>query len=200
MCSPAAIPYIVMAVAAAAESYSQYEQGKFQEGVAKYNARQSENEAVRLRNKGTEEENKLRRNTAEIISNQRAAAAASGVDVDSGSVLQLQEDSALLGEVDALRLRQNFEDQAVSLEDQADLSRAQGKNARKQGKMSLITGGLMAASYGAQAQGAGAGAAPPSVVDPTTGAIMSPNIQGQSVSPSWYNSNSSAWLSSRSTK
>lgn len=185
MCYPW-VPYVIMAAAAAFQGYSQYQQGKFEEGVSKYNARQAENEAARVRNKGVEEENKRRRMTAELIGSQRASAGAFGVDVDSGSVLQLQEDTSLLGEVDALRIRSNFEDQAKGLDDQAELERARGRNARKQGRNALISAGLQAASFAAS--GYTPGAADTTATNSTAVASQG----GSGVNPSWYSSNSMA--------
>ena len=179
MCNPAVIPYVIAAVAAAAEGYSNYQEGKFNKGVSEYNARQLENQATRTRNKGTEAENEQRRRTAELISTQRAQAAGQGVDVDSGSALQLQEDAVLLGEVDALRIRENFSQEAESLEDQARLEIAKGKNAYKTGRRSLISGGIVAGGKAYQGSTAAGGPG-----------------YGTEVSSSWYNSNSAATQSS----
>ena len=191
------VPYAIMAVTAAAKSYGDYEQGKYEEGVSKYNARASENDATRVRNKGVEEENKLRRQTAELIGSQRASAAAFGVDVDKGSAFQLQQDSALLGEVDALRVRSNFEQQAKGLDDTAKSELARGKNARKQGRNSLLTGALTVASFGASGYNAqmGANAEAAAKASASSETVTS---TGTSVNPSWYNSNSAA-RSTRST-
>lgn len=150
MCEPTTIAYGVLALSAVIQGYSSYEQGKFDEGVAKYNARQDENQATQTRNKSTEEENKQRRFTAELISKQKAEAAAGGVDINSGSALQLQTDSALLGEVDALRIRQNFGDAANSLDDRAGLTLAKGDNARKSGRNEFGASLISAAGQGVQ--------------------------------------------------
>lgn len=57
--------------------------------------------------RGVEEENKVRRSTADLISTQRATAGARGVRIDTGTPAMLQIDTARLGEVDALRVRRN---------------------------------------------------------------------------------------------
>jgi hypothetical protein len=139
MCEPVSIGMAIVAVASAAmQAKSQREQGKFQHGTAKYNARVAENEAVETANVGTEEEMKHRRATAELLSKQRAKLGAAGVSLGSGSALQLQEDTQTLGEVDALRIRSNFRSQAAALETGAELTRAEGKFAESAGKKAAI--------------------------------------------------------------
>jgi len=136
MCNPQAAVMIVTAVMSA---YQQREQGQFEEGVAKYNARQGENEAVRTRNAGVEAENIHREKVAQLISQQRAAIGAGNLDLDSGSSLRLVTDSESMGDADALRIRSNYEDRAKALESGAALSLAEGKNARKQANIGATT-------------------------------------------------------------
>jgi len=128
MCHPAAI-YAV----AALQAYNSYEQGRYARDVGRYNERLLQNEAIRTRNKGTAEEMKQRERTAQLISKQKVAAAASGVEVGGGSAAKLREDTALLGEVDALQIRSNFQDKARSLEYQAYLAERQGEHAYRAG-------------------------------------------------------------------
>lgn len=108
-------------------------QGRYKKGVADYNARVSENEAQEVRSAGVEAENIQRRKTAELLSKQKAQIGASGIELSSGSALQLQEDTTTLGEADALRIRSNFEAKALSLETGADLTRGQGEFAKSAG-------------------------------------------------------------------
>lgn len=112
------------------QASAQEAEGEYQEGVAQYNARVQENEAVETRNKATEEENIHRRKVAGLLSQQRAELGASGVQLTSGSALQLQENTITLGEADALRIRSNYDSQVASLETSADLTRSQGEFAK----------------------------------------------------------------------
>lgn len=130
MCEPATIAYAAAAVIGAA---SAYQQGRERRAAGEYNTRVSENEATRLRNISIDEENKQRRATAELISRQRAQLAAANIDIGSGSALQLQEDTALLGEIDALNIRENFAAQASSLDTEAALTQGQGRAAGRAG-------------------------------------------------------------------
>lgn len=139
MCEPATIMAVTTVVAGAFTARQQYQQGKFQKGVADYNARVAENQAEKTRAAGVERENIQRRKTAELISRQRAQIGAAGIDIGSGSALQLQEDAETLGEIDALRIRSNFEDRALALETGADLTRAEGRNAAKAGRTKAFT-------------------------------------------------------------
>lgn len=152
MCDPVSISVAVMATGTLMQGYAAKQQGEFENDVSKYNARQLDNEATRTRNKGTEEEIKLRDKTAQLTSLQRAQLGASGVNVDSGSALSLQEDAELIGEADALRIRSNFSDAATSLEDQSDITRSQGRASLQAGqnafKASILkAGGSVAAQW-----------------------------------------------------
>ncbi len=133
MCSVVGVQIGLTIASAVAASYAQKKQGEHEDDVAKYNARVTENEAEKVRSKGVEEENIQRQKTAQLLSKQRAALGAANVDLASGTPLDIQEDTVLLGEVDALRIRSNFDTEAESLEEQASLTRGQGKAARRQG-------------------------------------------------------------------
>ena len=146
MCDPVTATLVTSAVIG---SYSQQQQGEYANDVAKFNARQQENDATRVRNKGLEAEQASREKTAQLTSLQRAQLGASGVDVESGSAFSLQQDTETQGEVDALRIRGNFLDKAQVLDDTAVLTRDQGRNAERAGNFgafaSLLGGGAQAA-------------------------------------------------------
>lgn len=138
MCEPTTIMTAVTIASAAFTAQQQRAQGKFQKGVAEYNARVAENEAEETRAAGVERENIQRRKTAELISKQRAQLGAAGIDLGSGSALQLQEDAEILGEADALRIRSNFEARAGSLETSAELTESQGEFAESAGRNAAV--------------------------------------------------------------
>lgn len=150
MCEPATIATTLAVVSTVAKGYAAKQKGDFDYGVAKYNSRRLENEATQIQNRGTEDENKQRRATAELISKQRARLAASGVDVESGTASQIQDDTALLGEVDALRIRSNAIDQAQVSQDNSQLTLRQGRAARNAGDTAF---GISLLSAGANAAG-----------------------------------------------
>jgi len=145
MCDPMTIALTLSAVSTVAQGYQAKQQGEFREGVGEFNTRQLENQAVQTRNVGVEEENRRRLQTAQLQSEQKAAFAAAGVDVGSGSALQIQEDTETIGEVDALRIRSNIENRAVAMESQAAIELESGRAAKKAGEnmfaLSLIEAG-----------------------------------------------------------
>lgn len=145
MCDPAAA---VMVVSMVVGAYSSHEQGQAQKSAARFNARESENEAVRTRNKGVEEEVKHRQKVAQLISRQRAQLGASNVDLNTGSAFDIQEDARILGDADALRIRSNFEDQSGSLSRSADLINFQGDAAARAGNISAAGSLISAAGKG----------------------------------------------------
>lgn len=144
MCDPATAALVLSAASTVAAVYSQKQQADYQADVNRYNARQQENEATRVRNIGVEEENKQRQQTAELLSRQRAQLGAANVELTSGSPLQLQEDTLTLGEADALRIRSNYQAQAQALEESAGLTRNQA-GAIEAGGRSTFAGSLLSA-------------------------------------------------------
>lgn len=138
MCDPATAYVALTAFTAISGANQAYQQGKYEQGVANYNARVLENQAQEVRNQGNEAENAHRQRVAELVSKQRAQLGASGVSLDSGSPLQLQEDAYTLGEADALRIRGNYTDKVNSLNTEATLTREQGKYAKSAGRNAAI--------------------------------------------------------------
>jgi len=153
MCmDPVTMGMIASAASTVMQGYAAMQQGKYEQGVAEYNARRSENEAQKEKNIGVEQENKLRQQAAELRSRQRAQLGAAMVDIGSGSALALQEDTEMMAEIDARTLRGNYQDSAQSMMDEAELQRAQGKAAAKAGRNafmgSLLSGAGMTLSSG----------------------------------------------------
>jgi hypothetical protein len=109
--------------------------------VGQFNSKQYEMRADQFRKKGTEiarkgvaEENDLRSEVARIISSQRAGYAAGGVIINRGTPAAMQIGTARAGEVDALRIRDNYlsllDDNDFEIKQslgQAELSRIQGQ-------------------------------------------------------------------------
>lgn len=134
MCEPTMIAGGAILVSSLFTAQQQRAKGKHQQGVAEYNARVAENEAQQIRNVGVEQENVQRSKTAELQSKQRAQLASRNIDLTTGSALQLQEETAELGEVDALRIRSNTENRVEAALSQADLTRREGQFASESSK------------------------------------------------------------------
>ena len=135
MCTPTLLLTAASTVMGAMQARAQ---GKYQEGVAKYNARVAENQAQETRRVGTEKEHLQRLRPARLLSKQRAQLGAAGVLLGTGSAAQIQEDTLTLGEADALRIRQTTEAQVGALETGAELTRSQGEMAAAAGKSKAI--------------------------------------------------------------
>lgn len=124
---------------------------RFDAQVAENNAELARRLAGDARERGRIEEQRQRLETSRLQGLQAAALAAGGVEVASGSPLQVLADSAGLGELDALQVRANAEREAYryllrgdDYDTQAQLSRARGRSALLQGAFrsggSLLTG------------------------------------------------------------
>ncbi|MCW3657539.1 hypothetical protein K6L27_05075 [Burkholderia cenocepacia] len=139
--------------AAATASADQY-----QAEVARINQRLSGQYAQQAIDDGENKVAAKQQQTSGLIGAQRAAMAANGVQLDSGTPLRLQEDSAQLGAVDALTIRNNaareaygYQVQGLSYGQQAQLDEASASNALSAGSLntfSSILGG--AASVGSK--------------------------------------------------
>ena len=103
-----------------------------------------ENEAEQTRTAGVEEENIQRQETAKLLARQRAQLGAANVSLTTGSALDIQEQTEIYGEADALRIKSSFERQASSLEQEAELTKATGLAAEEAGS-AAFTGSLLAA-------------------------------------------------------
>ena len=107
-----------------------------QAAAEQQNARIADAQALDAVKRGGIEELKLRRQMSIHQGQQRAMLAASGVDVDSGSPLDLQEASMREGEQDAAAIRFNasreawgYNVEAVNRRNAASAARAAGRNA-----------------------------------------------------------------------
>lgn len=138
MCHPA-VAYAAIAVAGAISAKASYDQGRFTKKVSDYNARVDENAAKDVLNKARIVESEERQKAAELQSRQRAILAARGVDINTGTALKVQEDTELIGQINAMRVRQSAEQQASALQQQATLTRAEGRNAKRQGTTKAIS-------------------------------------------------------------
>lgn len=155
MCEPTTIALAVTAVAGAfAQQRQANQRADYEQGVADYNSRVAENDAQSERTAATTAENAQRLKTARFISTQRAQLAASNIDINSGSALQIQEDTATLGEADALRIRATGDARVASLLGESELQTAAGKAAQANasnarfGNITSAVGGVLSSGAG----------------------------------------------------
>ena len=149
------------------------QQGKAASAAANYNAAVANNNAIIARqnaklaqSESLAEEQAVRNKTARQVGTAGAAIGASGITAE-GTALDVLEETAAMGELDALTVRwhgdlkaRNFQQQASGYESSAVLERMQGKAAQKNAAFSaagtLLSGVSSAASgYAKSSSGTG---------------------------------------------
>lgn len=115
-------------------------QGTYEKSVYDQNAKYAEQQAADAVDIGQEAEYRHRAGVRGLVGSQRAASAAQGIEIDSGSALDVQLESVGIGELDALTIRNNAAREAWGYKvEAADL--------RNRGKMAQFAGKTAAASY-----------------------------------------------------
>jgi len=120
--------------------------------MAEYNARVEERRAEQTKRVADLEEARQRNRVAKVLASQRAAIAASGLDLE-GSPLLVMEETAAEGELDALLIRHSGSVQEAQALSQAAADRMAGRAAKARGATravsTLLTGvGTLARHYG----------------------------------------------------
>jgi hypothetical protein len=113
--------------------------------VQDMNAILAERRAKDAQERGAREEQRKRQEVAALKGRQRAAMAANGVDLTFGSPLDTITDTAVLGELDALTIRQNTAREAYDYRVDAVNKRA-GAALSRSSADAAITGGYLAAA------------------------------------------------------
>lgn len=118
--------------------------------VAKYNAQVAENNASAERQRAAYEADITRGRVRQVVGAQRAAGAASGLDIRSGTPIAVLGDTAKSGELDVLARLYQGESAATAYQNDAQRFRAEGKAQQMGGFInagtSLLSGfGQMAA-------------------------------------------------------
>jgi hypothetical protein len=146
----------ISAVGAIQQGAAAASQARAQQGAQQYNAAVKEQNATVARQQAGAREEQQRRMSRQVLAQQRAALAQAGIGVGFGSALDIEEQSAIRAEMDALTIRYEGELQAKGLlasaqQDlfQGEMARAAGRNAQTASYISagssLLSG---AASYG----------------------------------------------------
>jgi hypothetical protein len=104
-------------------------QGYQAQQTNKANAAIQEIAAADAIDRGHAEEAVVRRQVAAFMGTQRTQIAASGVEMDSGSPSDLLADTAMLGELDALTVRNNAQREAFFPSANAEIFRNEADNA-----------------------------------------------------------------------
>jgi len=149
---------IMMGTQAVTSAYAQSEatkmQAKYAQQQGEANAKMMELEAEDTLARGEKESQNMRKKANLFQGKQRAALAASGVSMDSGSAQDILQETATMGVEDAMTIKNNAYREAWGLRSQANNARSEGRmgriGARFESKQTLLTGGMQAAAYGAE--------------------------------------------------
>jgi hypothetical protein len=168
MCEPTSIlamTAIVLTAVGGVQSYrAQKANADYQEQLGERNAEIGRRQASQERQIGNIDEERHLRKVRQLLGSQRAQQAANGLDINSGSALDLQAETAGFGGADAATIRSNSLRRAWGLEVGAvnDLNsgRAAAAESRNAATGTLIsTGASMASMYQPGMFGGGGGAA-----------------------------------------
>lgn len=146
-----------MCVSDVFNAVNSYQQGRYLDKVANVNAGISNQAADDAIARGSQEADQQRIYTDQVIGAQRTGFAGNGIDVNTGTAGQIQNDTAALGELDALTIINNAAREAYGYRVQAMDQRQQGRLARWQGNMAA-TGSILGGMEKAASFGAGGGA------------------------------------------
>lgn len=144
MCWMALIPAAIAVVGGVMQAQNSKQQGDYSSDMLQKNAAFKNKAADETEIAGNTSADWQRVKTKQAIGTQRTALAANGVDVNSGSASQLQDDTAMLGELDALTIQNNAAREAYGYRVQAtqdlDNSVQVVKNAKSSGIGSILGG------------------------------------------------------------
>lgn len=141
----AAFGVLASLVSAGAQASAARAQAQQQYQVAQYNRQLALNQSAYARQKAQVEERNLRIRQMKQLGTMRANYGASGVDIDSGSPLDVLEESAAFAELDALNVRHAGEVEATGYENTARLEDFRGGAALSEGKRVARTALLLGA-------------------------------------------------------
>lgn len=140
-----------------AEGQGYAARGRFEQAAANIGADSAEWLAADAIRRGDREATEVKKAGRQVRGAQRASMAAQGINVDSGSALAIQEETADLAEEDAETVKGNawreafgYKTQATRMRTEGDLARRAG---RKKAQQTFLTGGMQAVGYGLQGYG-----------------------------------------------
>lgn len=153
MCAVAAIPFIIMGVAAAAKGVSGLVAGSAEAKIAETDAELARGDAAGALQAGATQAGQIRAKGTQVASEQKVALAASGVDPSSAG--NLFASTASGAELDALTAKNNAAKKAWGFETEAATQDVQASMARRKSYLGLLTGGIEGASAAVSYRGSG---------------------------------------------
>lgn len=152
----------MQAMSQVGEGYAGYEsykaQGDYQQGMLELNAKGEEFAAEDAMRRGSIESGRQKARTKQIRGKQKASLAAQGIDINSGSAADVQDETELYGEIDRMTIQNNAYKEAWGHRANAEAYRSKGRMAQimaqGQARQSLVTGitnsvtsGMMASNF-----------------------------------------------------
>lgn len=149
---------VVMGGVQAALTYNQADQqakslraqANYQKSMAEVNHLFSNIQASDAIARGEAQAKQIGQKRKAIIGTQRANLAAQGIELDSGTALELQQDTAQLSRLDEIQIRNNAWREAWGYKVEGAMATAQGRIAQigneQQARSTLMTGGIQAAN------------------------------------------------------
>jgi hypothetical protein len=149
MCNPAAIMIGTQVAQGAAGARANYLQGKADEETLAFQRDAEKRSEVDAVNRGAGEAGRARTAGTEAVSQNKVALAASGVDVQSGTALDILADTRALSELEVQQIKNNAAREAWGHKVQAQQFEFARKVARKNRQQGLIGSFLGTAAQGA---------------------------------------------------
>jgi hypothetical protein len=133
---------MMMALSTGVSVVGQLQQGQAAKQAANAEARNAENLAAQTRDAAMQEAARIRKAGDRTRGAARAQLAASGIDVNSGTAVTIEDDIGTNSELDAYNTLLTGDRKATSLQDSAAISRARGKNAVTSSMLGSVSTGL----------------------------------------------------------
>ncbi len=147
--TPAVAAWVSIASAAAAAGASAVQSAsaaRFRSRIATRNSVIAKQRAADAFAVGAAEESRLNLRVIRMLGSQRASIGASGAIVDEGAALSVLEDTAMIGELDTLQIRNNAARAAYGLEVQSQNFLFDASAGRHQGRNALVGGAINTAA------------------------------------------------------
>lgn len=146
---------------ASAEADAQRQQAEYNANVSEFNAKLSEMQTEDAYKRGDRDAQKLKSQAKTFKGTQRAKLAAQGIEVDSGSAAEIQEQTEVLSAQDAMTIKNNAAREAFGYKVQTMQYRQAAKYGMQAGenaaRATMLGGGLRAVGSFGQAAAYAAG-------------------------------------------
>lgn len=134
-------------IGGAVSAFGAVQQGQAAQAAANYRAQIARNMAKHAELVGQAEAQKQGFKTSAILGAQTAAQASSGLDVNTGSPVDIRATAAKMGELDTLTILNNTRQRVWALENQATLDEFSGKQSALEGWLKA-TGSVLGTASG----------------------------------------------------